>query len=99
MTNTHFALTFGKLSPTLIENSHTGDLIEEGDALLETVNNVLSEADDPIVQFTQSVTVEFDGDLDEPEHFDTIQLSGFTAPNHYSEQSAPTQISPSMAPQ
>ncbi len=77
---TAFALTFGKLSPICIENEDSGEMAEEEEELLSMAPAVLAGIDNPCVAFAKNVTVEFDGDLDDPDKFNKIQLTGFEGP-------------------
>ncbi len=82
---TAFAITFGKLSPTYIENESSGEEFEYGEEMLATAAKVLADVTDPIAMFAESVTVNFDGDLDDANRFLEIKITGFTGPECCSE--------------
>ena len=86
-TGTSFAISFDIISPTCIEDLESGTIAEEGEDLESAAIKVLDGVSDPVSTFRASLSVEFDGDLDEPDRFNSIRLTGYTGPDRNSPES------------
>ena len=84
---TSFAISFDIISPTCIEDLKSDTIAEEGEDLESAAIKVFEGVSDPVSTFRNSLSVEFDGDLDEPDRFKSIRLMGYTGPDRCSPES------------
>ena len=79
MTVHSFAITFGRIAATCIESLSSGDIAEDESELAAIAPQVFT--DTSVSSFRDSVSIVFDGDLDNPDLFQSIQIKGFTGPS------------------
>jgi hypothetical protein len=85
--STNFSIDFDSIAPTSIEVNETEELLEEGDAF-ESEKTKIFEPEKAIETFRQNTSIQFDGDLDNPENFQRIRILGFSGPERCDAESA-----------